>query len=166
MSDQKDFLAEFDAMFANFDVPSKVKKPKKAKEVKERTVKDFAIDKIAIISNWIEALNSNEPRIVGRGAKKNLSNVLVDPAFVSVRLPHGPAGNLKMYFKGEWKPDHIIPAAMEVDFWKLTITAIERGIYDTVFEDAMKALVSIHQNADGTPKVRAPRGSKKKKQDA
>ncbi len=163
-TDGKDAFAEFDAMFADVVVPATITKPKKQPKQKEgETIEEFRAKKIAKINEWISKLETDMVRPTGRGGKANLSVLTVDPAFISVKLPHGPAGNLNLYFKGVWKSHHIIPTATEVPFWKGTIMLIENGRYDEIFEAAKKTMIGIFRNEDGAPKERKPR---KKKEDA
>ena len=155
-----DHFAEFDALFQGIVVPSTITKPTSSKK-KDDSIGGMRMDKIRKIEDWIKGRESDAPRITGKGARGNLSSLAADPNYVSLKLSHGPAGNMKLYFKGDWKADHIIPASIEIRFWKATIKLFETGRYDAELEDMKKKAKAAFWDEHGNrnpPKVKNKKG--------
>ncbi len=148
-----DPFSELNSLFSPAEVPDTIIKPKKPGKT-PNSIEELRASKVETITQWRAKLANGTARGEGRQSKGDLSIPTADPNFITVRLTHGPAGNLKLYLNGVWKEDHIIPAKLEDAFWKATITLIEKGMLDEELNSAKKRMFDIYHNEDGTKKPR------------
>ena len=148
-----DPFAELNSLFSPTDVPEKISPAGKQKKTGD-TIEELRASKVEAINNWLKKLREGTARPEGKQSKGNLSVFAGNKDFVIVRLPHGPAGNLKLYVNGEWKETHTIPAVHEVSFWNLTTKIISGGHLDEELNAAKERMKKIYYNEDGTKKVR------------
>ncbi len=152
-----DPFAELNSLFAPTEVPTNISTGTKTSRTPS-TIEELRASKISAIEEWRKKLADGNARAGGKQSKGDLSTPTADKNFITVRLTHGPAGNLKLFLNGSWKEDHIIPAKHEDAFWKATITFIERGQLDDELNAAKKRMHDIYYNEDGTKKPRQARG--------